>query len=203
MIDWKLVMDAAFATLIASLISIAGMLTVNWFSNRKGYKDIDAKIGKVDNKTLVELIEQKVGNLPNTTLSGQHEMLEKNIIRELEEKQNYLNNKIGNLEDTTISGQNKHILLEVQSLKDAITRDRNNEYLKKQQLTGDQARIEQSITILSSFSQIMVDLQNANTKLENENKLLHKENQELKQQLELFESNIFEEPSENQSLEMD
>lgn len=46
-IDWSFLMDTAVATIIASLVAVAGTIIVNWFGNRKGYKNIDSKIGSL------------------------------------------------------------------------------------------------------------------------------------------------------------
>jgi len=61
--EMRTIIDTAVAASCASLISISGMLIVNWFSNRKGYKDIDAKIDRFE----------------NTTLSIQHKSMEETI----------------------------------------------------------------------------------------------------------------------------
>jgi len=50
-----------------------------------------------------------------------------------------------------------------------MTAAQKEEYIKRQRLTGDQAKIEQSITSLSAFSQVMVELQNRNASLGHEN----------------------------------
>ncbi len=184
--DWKFIIDTAVATLCASLISISGMLIVNWFSNRKGYKDIDAKIGKLD----------------NTTLSGQHKSMEETILKDLEVKQADLDYKIGNLTDTTLSGQNKAILQQVQSIKNDMTAAQKEDYIKRQQLTGNQAKIEQSITALSAFSQVMVELQNRNASLEHENKLLQQENLQLKQEVSELNEQMEQDQEPEESMDL-
>jgi hypothetical protein len=61
--DWIFIMNTALATIIASLIALAGIFLTNWYNDKKGYKDVSAKIGQLD----------------NTTLSGQHEQIKKYI----------------------------------------------------------------------------------------------------------------------------
>ena len=68
-IDWGYIMDIAVATIIGALIAVAGTILVNWLGNRKGYKDIDRKIGQLD----------------NTTLSGEHSKITNDIIHTIED----------------------------------------------------------------------------------------------------------------------
>lgn len=175
-IDWVEIMDVAIATIIGALVAVAGSIIVNWLGNRKGYKDIDAKIGNPNNKTLVGLIEQKTGKLDDTSLSDQHKHIE-----------SYIKQIAGNLSNTTLSGQNIAISKEILKLQDSMESDRKVESLKRQQLTGDQARIDQSIASLAAFSHVMIDLQNENTELKQEIKELKIENQQLIEKLEQSE----------------
>jgi len=185
--DWNFIMNTAIATLCASIISISGMLLINWLGNRKGYKDIDGKMGKLDNKTLVGLIEEKIGYLENTSLSGQHAHIEEVI-----------SNKIGDLGDITLSGQNKTLLREIQGFKEDFLKSQKYELLKRQQLTGDQAKIDQSIAALSAFSKLMVDVQTETIELKHKNKLLEEENIHLKQENSEFLTQINEEQKQEE-----
>lgn len=51
-IDWVRIMDVTVATLCGALVGVAGSIFVNWLGSRKGYKNIDSKLGKLDNTTL-------------------------------------------------------------------------------------------------------------------------------------------------------
>ncbi len=185
--DWIFIMDTAIATLCASIISISGMLVVNWLGNRKGYKDINAKIG----------------NTPeNKTLSQQHSDMQKDLLQNSKDNQKDLLNKIGELPNTTLSGQNQAIIKEVISIKEDLMKAKNVQDVKRQQLTGDQARIEQSIATLTAFSKLMIELQSENTELRQELKQLKQENQQLTLQLELSGQENGENFSEDQEMKM-
>jgi len=178
-------------TILAALVAVAGSIYLNWMGNRKGYKDIDAKFGNLDNKTLVGLIDGKLGKLDNTTLSGQHEQIK-----------DFINQKVGNLLDTTLSGQNRTIIQEVKSIKEEMSEAKNQENLKRQQLTGNQAQIDQSIATLSAFSKLMIELQSENTELRQEIKELKLQNQQLKQQLDLSEQENKEDLSDDPEMKL-
>jgi SMC interacting uncharacterized protein involved in chromosome segregation len=172
-IDWVGIMDVAVATLCGALVGVAGSIFVNWLGNRKGYKDINAKLGKLDNTTLSgqheeikDFIEQKAGKLDNQSLAG------------------LIEQTVGKLDNTTLSGQNITLLAEIRKIQAEMDSDRKLKSLKRQQLTGDQAKINQSITALAAFSNVMADLQSDNLKLRQETKILQEENLQLKQQLE-------------------
>lgn len=158
--EWVEIMDQSIGVLCGAIIGVGGSILVNWLGNRKGYKDIDAKLGKLDNTTLVGLIDQKVGNL---------------------------NNQIGEIPNTTLSGQHNTILSAVKSLENQLKSEKDRENLNRQQLTGDQARIGQSIETLSAFAKLMVDLQAQNNVLLQENQTLKQENSQLKEQAEEFQ----------------
>lgn len=177
--EWVEIMDQSIGVLYGAIIGVGGSILVNWLGNRKGYKDIGAKLGKLDNTTLVGFIDQKVGNLNNqfgdhnTTLSGQHEHIEA-----------FIKQSIGEIPNTTLSGQHNTILSAVKSLENQLKSEKDRENLNRQQLTGDQARIGQSIETLSAFAKLMVDLQAQNNVLLQENQTLKQENSQLKEQVE-------------------
>lgn len=183
--DWDFIMDTAIATLCASLISISGMLIMNWLSNRKGYKDIDAKMGTTPDKK---------------TLSQQHADIQKDILQKSKENQNELVSKIGELPNTTLSGQNISIITEIRALQNYFNDIHKAEETKRQQLTSDQTQIEQSIAILNAFSSLMAEIQFKNSKLIQENQNLQLENRELKHLLELLEQE--EDMTEDQEMKL-
>ena len=179
--DWKVFMDTATATLGGALIGVAGSIIMNWFGNRKGYKNIDAKIGTLENKTLVGFIHSKIGTLSNDTLSSQHKHIEEII-----------NLKVGDLQNTTLSGQNITILNRVKELKDSYEAIQREEALKRQILTGHQESIVQSLSVLGGFQKELIDLQNDKLallkqvdELEQENAQLQEQVLELEEQLEI------------------
>lgn len=152
--DWDFIMNTAIATIIASLIALAGVFITHWLDDNNGYKRLNSKIGDLGNKTLAGLIDDKIGKLDDQSLAG----------------------LIGKLDNTTLSRQNIDILHAVQNLKDTLNSAKEKDELKRTQLTGDQARLAQSIEALSSFAQVMTDLQvRSNAFL--------KENQQLKQKI--------------------
>jgi hypothetical protein len=128
-----------------------------------------------------------------TTLSGQHEEIKK-----------FIEQKIGKLDDSTLSGQNHALLSEVLKIQGEMDSGRKLESLKRQQLTGEQARIEQSIATLSAFSQLMIDLQVKNDELVKENQSLKQENLKLRKEvLELGQQDELEQdPQENEGREL-
>lgn len=162
--DWNFIMNIALATVIASIIALAGVFITHWFDDKNGYKKVNAKIGKLDNTTLsgqhkeIEgLIEQKIGKLDNQSLAG------------------LIEQKAGRLDNTTLSGENLEILKAVQTFRNEIDSEKKSADLKRGQLTGDQVRISQSITALEAFEHIMVDLQSENLSLKAENQALKHE----------------------------
>lgn len=180
-IDWGYIMDMAIATLVGALIAVAGSILVNWFSNRKGYKDIDGKIGTLD----------------NTTLSGQHNQISKSVdktsqqLENIENEAHKLSDKIGVLNDTTLSGQNKTIMKQIDSINTFLNNEKSKREDKLYSLNGDMSRINSSIETLSSFAEIMRDLSAEkehlileNQQLKSDKQKLLQENSELKARLE-------------------
>jgi len=187
--DWDFVMNTAIATIIASLIALAGVFITHWLDNNNGYKRLNSKIGDLGNKTLAGLIDDKIGKLDNQSLEG----LFMQKIGKLDDRS--LAGLIGKLDNATLSGQNIDILQAVQNLKDTMNSAKEKDELKRAQLTGDQARLAQSVEVLSSFAQVMTDLQVRNN-------ALVKENQQLKQkiaQLQEPTENLQPEPEEDLS----
>ena len=177
-IDWGYVMDIAIATIVGALIAVAGSVVVNWLGNRKGYKDIDSKIGSLD----------------NTTLSGQHNKITNDIIDSIndntKELNNKLDNKIGVLSNSTLSGQNEDIIKKVENISLFLEKEKEEKLLKNNSLGYDVQKINSSIENLSGFTDIMKNLSSENSKLKAEiynikrdNKKLIQENKELKEQL--------------------
>lgn len=177
-IDWGYVMDIAVATIVGALIAVAGSVVVNWLGNRKGYKDIDSKIGSLD----------------NTTLSGQHNKITNDIIDSIndntKELNNKLDNKIGVLNNSTLSGQNEDIIKKVENISLFLEKEKEEKLLKNNSLGYDVQKINSSIENLSGFTDIMKNLYSENSKLKAEiynikrdNKKLIQENNELKEQL--------------------
>lgn len=190
-ISWVKIMNEAVAILCGAIIGVVGSILINWLGNRKGYKNIDAKLGKLDNETLVGHIDKKCGKLDDVSLSGQHKHIE-----------DFIRQNVGDISNTTLSGQHNSILNAVRNLGDQIKSAKDSDSLKRQQLTGDQARIEQSVSALSAFSRVMADLQSENLKLRQEIQTLKDENQLLTRQLKEQESQSSEEQSEETSMKM-
>lgn len=181
--SWVDIMDVAIATIYATLVGIAGSIFVNWLGNRKDFKNIDEKLGKLDNQTLAGLIEQKAGKLDNQTLAGLIE--QKTGKLENQSLAGLIEQKTGRLDNTTLSGQNIAILKAIQDFQNKLESEKRVADIKCGQLTGDQAKIDQSITALVTFARIMTDLQNENIALKAENQhlkhemvLIHEQNQD-------------------------
>ena len=171
-------MDTAVATIVASLVAVAGTIIVNWIGNRKGYKDISGKIG----------------NLDNTTLSGQHSNITENIVQSITDNTKELKNKIGKLDDTTLSGQNKDIIKKIENISLFLEKEKEEKLLKNDLLGYDVQKINSSIENLSGFADIMKNLSSENSKLKaelynikSENQKLTQENNELKEQLSQYQ----------------
>ena len=98
-------MEIAVATIIGALIAVAGTILVNWLGNRKGYKDIDRKIGQLD----------------NTTLSGEHSKIINDIIHTIEDSSENLNN--------TINKKSAFLIIQRSSVKIMILSKRSMIYL--------------------------------------------------------------------------
>lgn len=169
--DWDFIMNTALATVIASVIALVGVFITHWFDDKNGYKNVNAKIGQLDNTTLSgqhqkieDLIEQKIGKLDNQSLAG------------------LIEQKAGRLDNTTLCGQNIAILKAIQDFQNEIESEKRVADLKREQLTGDQAKINQSITALEAFARIMADLQNENVSLK-------AENQKLRHEIDLIQQN--------------
>jgi len=196
--DWNFIMDTAVATLCASIISISGMLVVNWLGNRKGYKDINTKIGNTpENKTL----SQQHSDMQKDLIQNSTDM-RKDLLQYSKDNQKDLLNKIGELPNTTLSGQSISIFNEIKALEDHLDAVQKSESFKRQQLTGDQAGIDQSIATLSAFSKLMIELQSENTELRQEIKEIKLENQQLRQQLELSEQENEEDLSDDPEMKL-
>lgn len=127
----------ACVALVVALVTVAGSIYNNSTNNRKGYKDVDSKIGSLDNTTLSGLINQKHNHMEDV-----------------------FNHKIGELSNTTLSGQNLAILNRIKELNDTYEAAQREEALKRQLLTGHQESIVQSLSVLGSFQKELIDLQN-------------------------------------------
>lgn len=180
-VDWGFIMDTAIAAVFAALVTVGGTILINWFGNRKGYKDINNKIGNVD----------------NTTLSGQHSKITEDIQKTLSDNSKELNNKIDNkigiLYNTTLSGQNQDIIKKVESISEFLEKEKNEKLRKNDLLGYDVQKINSSIESLSGFAELMKDLftENSTLKFENHkltelNKELIKKNNRLEKQLEKY-----------------
>lgn len=172
--DWGFIMEVALASIACALIAVAGSVLINAFSNRKGYKDIDIKIG----------------NLDNTTLSGEHKDMKKAIEQSITHNTNEINSKIGILNNTTLSGQNENIMKSVEDISKFLEKEKEQKKLKNSLLNYDLEKISTSIDNLSGFASNMEDLcaENAALKaeveeLKQENKKVVQENIKLKEQL--------------------
>lgn len=161
--NWGLIMDVAVATIVGALIAVTGSIIMNFFGNRKGYKDIVNKIGKCD----------------NTTLSGQHIKL-LDTVSNAEKITNEINSKLGNTDNTSISRQNEDIIHLINDISDSLEREKNSRIDKLSLLNGEMSIINNSIENLSCFSEIMKNLTYENAKLKTENETLRKENDKLK-----------------------
>ena len=171
------------ATIIGALIAVAGTILVNWLGNRKGYKDIDRKIGQLD----------------NTTLSGEHSKIINDIIHTIEDSSENLNNtinkKIGVLDNTTLSGQNNDIIKKVDDISQFLIKERDTNLQKSNLLSYYVQKINSSIENLSDFAEIMKNFSAENSELKaenytikNENKQLTQENADLKEQLSHYQN---------------
>lgn len=187
--DWDFIMNTAIATIIASLIALAGVFITHWLDNNNGYKRLNSKIGDLGNKTLAGLIDDKIGKLDNQSLAG----LFMQKIGKLDDQS--LAGLIGKLDNTTLSGQNIDILHAVQDLKGTMDSAKEKDELKRAQLTGDQAQLIQSVEALSAFAHVMTDLQDKCYSLTNENQQLKQRIAQLQEQTE----NLQQEPKENSS----
>lgn len=185
------IMEVITGAIITAAAAILGAIIGLIATNIKNYKTLNGKIGTLDNKTLVGLINEKTGKLEDTSLSGQHAHIEEVI-----------STKIGDLGDTTLSGQNKLMLHEVQSVYKFVTESQKEEEYRRKQLTGEQAKIDQSITVLAAFNQKMIDVQYENTILRQKMEELKLENQELKSQLELLEQEQQEDMTDDQEIKL-
>lgn len=185
-IDWGYIMDIAVATIVASLVALAGTIIVNWLGNRKGYKNIDDKIGTLD----------------NTTLSGQHNKITQDLVNSIndntKELNNKLENKIGALNNTTLSGQNEDIIKKVENISHFLEKEKEEKLLKNNLLGYDVQKVNSSIENLSGFADIMKNLSSENSKLKsenfnlkNDNQNLTQENKELKQQLSRYQNHKY------------
>lgn len=159
----------ACVALVVALVTVAGSIYNNSTNNRKGYKDVDLKIGSLNNTTLSGLINQN------------HDHME-----------DVFNYKIGELSNTTLSGQNLDILNRIKELKDSYEAAQKEETLKRQFLTGHQESIVQSLSVLGSFQKELIDLQNDKLallkqvhELKQENAKLLDQVAELEEQLEI------------------
>jgi hypothetical protein len=166
-IDWGYIMDIAIASIVGALIAVAGSIVVNWLGNRKGYKDIDSKIG----------------TLNNTTLSGEHSKITEDITTIINDKAKNINYKIGVLDNTTLSGQNKEIIDKINTLSQNLQKDKDLEYLKERTLDSEMLNIQYSIKNLSEFSNIMKELSYENSVLKKENYQLKNQNKKLQNEL--------------------
>ena len=165
--DWGYVMDIALATIVGAIIAVAGSVILNYLGNKKGYKDIDKKIGQLD----------------NTTLSGQHNKITQEIKQTVAENAKSINNNIGILNNTTLAGQNQEIIKRVDSIAENLQKDRESELRKENFLSSDMKIISNSITNLSEFSNIMKNLNEENMIWKSENQRLLQENEQLKHQI--------------------
>lgn len=171
-------MDTAVAAIVASLVAVAGTIIVNWFGNRKGYKNIDSKIGSLD----------------NTTLSGQHSKITEDIKRTVKDKSSEIDAKIGRLDNTTLSRQNEDIINKIDDISYFLNKEKEDKLLKNNFLGYDVQKINSSIENLSDFADIMKSLSSDNSKLKaenyslkNDNNKLTRENKELKEKLSQYE----------------
>lgn len=172
-------MDIAVATIIGALIAVAGTILVNWLGNRKGYKDIDRKIGQLD----------------NTTLSGEHSKITNDIINNSKKLNNIINRKIGVLDNTTLSGQNNDIIKKVDDISQFLIKERDTKLQKSNLLSYYVQKINSSIDNISDFAEIIKNLSAENSELKaenytikNENKQLTQENADLKEQLSHYQN---------------
>ncbi len=165
--DWGFIMEVALASIACALIAVAGSILINTFSNRKGYKDIDSKIG----------------NLDNTTLSGEHKDMKKAIEQSITHNTNEIDSKIGILNNTTLSGQNENIMKSVEDISKFLEKEKEQKKLKNSLLNYDLEKISTSIDNLSGFASNMEDLCAENAALKAEVEELKQENKKLKEQL--------------------
>ncbi len=163
--DWGYIMEMAIATIAGALIAVAGTIFVNWLGNRKGYKDIDRKIGTLD----------------NTTLSDQHKKITEDIKKSIDDNAKEFKNKIGTLDNTTLSGQNKNIIKRIENISQFLEKERDIKLQKNNLLDYDMQKINISIDNLSGFAEIMKDLFSENSELKAENHSIKLENQKLAQ----------------------
>ncbi len=184
-IDWSYIMDVAIATIIGALIAVAGSIIVNWFGNRKGYKDIDSKIG----------------TLSNTTLSGQHTKITNDVIKSIEENTKDINNKIdiktGSLDNTSLSRQNEDIIKKVDNITRFLENERDKNLHINDFLSYDMQKINSSISNLSGFSDIMKNIAFENSALKAENNKIKTENEKLSQENQMLKNQLMQHEQSN------
>ena len=95
--DWgKIIMDTVIASFITGIFAVVAVLVTNGYSKKKGYNKIDSKIG----------------DLYNTTLSRQHEDIERSIIdktstieKSIIEKTSNIYAKVEKINDITVRNE--------------------------------------------------------------------------------------------------
>lgn len=165
--DWGYIMDIAIATIVGTLIAVAGSILVNCIINSKGYKDI----------------KDKMGELPNTTLSGEHKKISDDIIRSVEKENKNVVDKIGILNNTTLSGQNTEIINKVNNIDKMLFSEIQKSNVKYDNLTEKQKDLKEQI---KSIEVMMKELERLQTQDINQKQTIEKlqtENTRLKEQI--------------------
>lgn len=145
--DWgSIIMDTIIASIITGALGIMAVLITNTYANKRGYDKIDSKIGEIR----------------NTTLSGQHENIQKNIELSSSSIKNSIQNKLGEV-DGKVNGIGQILV-------------RNEErYLN---LNVDQKEIRNNVSKLLYSWEMMIK---ENQELKHSIDRLTQENRELKE----------------------
>ena len=160
-IDWGYIVDLGIAGIIGAVIAVAGSIIAYILTNSKGYKNISAKLGELNNTTL----SGKLGDLDNTTLSRQHKDIEDKIDTAIKNQTVQFNHKIGDLNNTSLSRQQEDIYNEVKAFKEEYQHDKISHSVKTYFMDDDKIIINKSVENLAKYADIMGDLSKENFQL--------------------------------------
>ncbi|MFA5576310.1 MAG: hypothetical protein WCZ27_09730 [Tissierellaceae bacterium] len=183
-------MEIAFASLITGVFGVVAVLISNGFTDRRGYRSID----------------RKIGNLNDTTLGKQHENIEsvlkertKDLDKVIKEKTSGIYAKVEKINDITIKNENLYKNLnqdqkEVRNSVNNLVRDWEKAILENKELKLENKELLSENRELASKIHAL-DIEKEKMKLENtytkenlnniilENQRIGIENKDLKAQL--------------------
>jgi len=190
-LDWRrYFMEIAFASLITGVFGVVAVLISNGFTDRRGYRSID----------------RKIGNLNDTTLGKQHENIEsvlkertKDLDKVIKEKTSGIYAKVEKINDITIKNENLYKNLnqdqkEVRNSVNNLVRDWEKAILENKELKLENKELLSENRELASKIHAL-DIEKEKMKLENtytkenlnniilENQRIGIENKDLKAQL--------------------